>query len=166
MERKNELWLSEKFVTRDEAAKIVAELRAKGVQVGFTNGCFDLIHAGHLYSLRQAKSHCDFLVVGVNSDVSVKLLKGESRPIQPQETRADLMASLEFVDLVFTFDEKEVQDTIEIIKPSIMFKGVDYKDKHVPGRDFVEAYGGKCILLEFKDGYSTTSTITKINCGN
>ncbi len=154
---------SAKLISRDEVAAKVAELRAKGVKVGFTNGCFDLLHAGHLYSLRQAKSYCDFLVIGVNEDASVQELKGPNRPVQPESHRADLIATLDFVDLAFTFGEKEVEDSIQIIKPDIIFKGVDYKVKHTPGKEFVEAYGGECIYLEFKDNCSTTSTIEKIN---
>ena len=154
---------SPKLVTREEAKARVAELRSQGIKVGFTNGCFDLLHAGHLYSLRQAKTHCDFLVLGVNSDASVQELKGPTRPVHPESHRADLIATLDFVDMAFIFGEKEVEDSIQIVKPDMIFKGVDYKDKHVPGREFVESYGGKCVLLEFKDGCSTSSTIEKIN---
>lgn len=162
---KNDFEKCPKIVTREEAVAKAAELREQGVKVGFTNGCFDLMHAGHLYSLRHAKSESDFLIVGVNSDVSVKKYKGPNRPVQPDTHRANLVAFMEFVDMVFVFDEESVEGSIKAIKPDLMFKGrpQEYAGKELPGQKFVESYGGKCVWQDIDLGFSTTSTIEKAN---
>lgn len=149
-----------KIIDRKEAAKKIEYLKLKNITVGFTNGCFDLMHQGHLSSLRQARMKCDFLVVGVNSDASATKVKGEE-PLRPQDTRAELLAAMEFVDMVVIFNEESVQKTIEAVKPSIIFKGADYKNKEIPGKEFVESYGGKCILLDLDKNFEVTSTIKK-----
>lgn len=154
-----------KLVTRQEAARKVAELREQGVKVGFTNGVFDMLHAGHLYSMRHAKSHCDFLVIGVNSDASVRAYKGPNRPVQPEEHRSELISFLDFVDMVFVFDDESVENTIRIIKPDMIFKGrpQEYDGKELPGQKFVESYGGKCIWQDVDLGFSTSKQIDKAN---
>lgn len=149
-------------VTRDEAAEVVRGWRAEGRTVGFTNGVFDLIHSGHLESLEQAARHCDMLVVGVNADASVKRLKGPSRPVQDQFTRARLLASLDFCDLVVIFDEDTPIALIEALQPDVLFKGADYREDQVVGGDIVKARGGRVVLLPLIAGVSTTATLARI----
>lgn len=127
--------------------------------VGFTNGCFDLFHAGHLSSLKSARSQCDYLVVAVNSDSSIQQLKGPDRPIVPLHDRINLLRELPFVDQVVTFDALTPIELIHSIRPDILFKGEDYADKHVVGSDFVQSYGGQVRLLPFEYNVSTSSII-------
>jgi len=150
-----------KIFDRKAAANKVDFLKIKNIKVGFTNGCFDMIHQGHLSSLRQARMKCDFLIVGVNDDASTRKIKGSGSPVQPQDTRAEILAAMEFVDMVVIFNEESVQKTIEIIQPNVIFKGSDYKGKHIPGKEFVESYGGKCVLLDLDKNFVVTSTIKK-----
>ncbi len=151
-----------KFSSKDSAAVHVEILKSQGKTIGFANGCFDLIHSGHLALLRDAKSRCDFLIVGLNSDVSVKILKGETRPIQGQDIRIDVLSALEMVDMVVVFDEPDVIHTIEKVKPHLIIKGGDYKKEEVQGYDFVRAYGGDVIIIPIEEGHSTTNTVAKM----
>lgn len=128
----------------------------------FTNGCFDLIHQGHLDLLKKAKDMGSKLYVGINSDESVKRLKGSERPINTQSFRANLLHSIKYVDKVFLFEEDTPLNLIKQIKPDILVKGGDYKPKEVIGGDFVRSYGGKVIIVPITQGFSTTNTIKNI----
>lgn len=131
-------------------------------KMGFTNGCFDIIHPGHIQYLREAKGLCDFLIIGLNSDVSVKSIRGESRPINRQEDRAIILDAFEMVDCVIIFDEDTPYKLIELIKPDILIKGGDWEIKNIIGSDIVLKNGGEVFSLKYKDGYSTTNIIDKI----
>lgn len=151
-----------KLVGIEEIRSISAELRARGKKVVFTNGCFDLLHAGHLSSLTQARSFGDVLVVGLNSDASVKVIKGESRPIIGQKDRAALLSSLSMVDYVVIFDEPDPQKLIEAVLPDVLVKGEDWKGKGIIGSDVVEKHSGRVEFLHLEAGLSTTNIIRKI----
>lgn len=140
----------------------VARWRAQGLRVGFTNGCFDLIHAGHVSLLSQAREHCDRLIVALNTDASVKRLKGESRPINHQTARAMVIASLAAVDTVVLFDDDTPLRLIDMFRPDVLIKGADYTEDQVVGADIVKAYGGKIVLAQLAPELSTTNTIEKI----
>lgn len=137
-------------------------LREQGRQIVFTNGCFDLVHAGHISSFRQARSMGDILVVGVNSDASVRRLKGETRPIVGLRDRVALLSALETVDFVIPFEEDTPQALIERIRPDVLVKGRDWEGKEIAGGEFVRSYGGKVAFLELEQGLSTTGIIEKI----
>jgi len=137
--------------------------RAEGKRIGFTNGCFDLIHPGHVALLAKSRAACDRLVVGLNSDASVRRLKGPSRPVQNEAARAAVLASLASVDLVVVFDEDTPIRLIEAIRPEILAKGADYTLDQVVGGAFVRAYGGKVVLVDLEPGHSTTATIARIS---
>ncbi len=143
----------------------VAQWRARGLRVGFTNGCFDLIHPGHISLLAQARAACDRLIVGLNTDASVQRLKGEGRPINTEVARAIVLASLATVDLVVQFDEDTPMRLIEAIRPELLVKGADYSLERVVGADFVTGYGGKIMLATLAPGHSTTGTIAKLSNG-
>ncbi len=134
----------------------------EGKKVGFTNGCFDLMHPGHLALLHETKMHCDKLIIGLNSDASVKRLKGESRPINSEMERAMLLASLAIVDMVVIFTEDTPLTLLEALRPDILAKGADYQKHQVVGYELVEGYGGKIVLVPLKQGYSTTNIIKKM----
>ena len=150
-----------KIVSAHEAAEIAAQCREQGRKVGFTNGCFDLLHQGHLHSLMQAREHCDVLMVGLNTDASIKRLKGPERPIQDEKTRALLLASLEFVDFVIMFDDDTALPTVDAVRPDLILKE-GYTIDRWPEAQFVESYGGKAVTLARLDGFSTTSTIARM----
>jgi D-beta-D-heptose 7-phosphate kinase/D-beta-D-heptose 1-phosphate adenosyltransferase len=149
-------------VTAAEARAQVAAWKRQGLKVGFTNGCFDLLHRGHLHSLDQAARRVDRLVVGVNSDASTTRLKGPGRPVQDLDTRAAVLAALKRVDLVVAFDEDTPGPLIETIVPDVLFKGADYAEADVVGGAFVKAHGGTVMLLPLLPGYSTTATVGRI----
>jgi D-beta-D-heptose 7-phosphate kinase/D-beta-D-heptose 1-phosphate adenosyltransferase len=149
-------------VGHDEAASRIAAWKEQGLKVGFTNGCFDLLHRGHLYSLEQASRRVDRLVVGVNSDASTRGLKGPGRPIQDEATRAAVIAALRFVDLVVVFDDETPEALIRTLHPAVLFKGEDYKEDAVAGGDFVKANGGRVELLPLLAGHSTTATVARM----
>jgi D-beta-D-heptose 7-phosphate kinase/D-beta-D-heptose 1-phosphate adenosyltransferase len=146
-------------VDRRDAVEQVRVWKEGGLFVGFTNGCFDLLHRGHLYSLEQAARRCDRLVVGVNSDASTRRLKGAGRPVQDEATRAAVLAALRPVALVVVFDEDTPQSLIAALQPGVLFKGADYEGKEVVGQDIVEAAGGRVELLPLLPGHSTTRTV-------
>jgi D-beta-D-heptose 7-phosphate kinase/D-beta-D-heptose 1-phosphate adenosyltransferase len=153
----------EQKVMERPAAVAQAEIwRRAGLKVGFTNGCFDLLHPGHVSLLRQARSACDRLVVALNSDASVKRLKGESRPVQTEAARAAVMASLASADLVIVFDEDTPLALIEALRPDVLVKGADYTRATVVGGDLVESYGGRVVLAELVPSFSTTATISAL----
>lgn len=145
------------------AAEKVAQWRARGLAVGFTNGCFDLLHPGHVSLLAQARGACDRLVVGLNSDASVKRLKGESRPVQSEAARATVLGSLASVDMVVIFGEDTPMELIDALRPDVLVKGADYTIETVVGADLVHSYGGKVMLARLEDGFSTTATIARMN---
>ncbi len=159
----DELWSSEsKVALLGAAAEIVDRWRRKGLSVGFTNGCFDLLHPGHISLLGEAKAACDRLVVGLNSDASVARLKGPSRPVQTEAARATVLASLAAVDLVVVFDEDTPFETIAALRPDVLIKGADYTVETVVGADLVRGWGGKVVLARLVDGCSTTNTIRRM----
>jgi D-beta-D-heptose 7-phosphate kinase/D-beta-D-heptose 1-phosphate adenosyltransferase len=149
-------------VSRDDAARQAAEWSGQGLKVGFTNGCFDLLHRGHLYSLRQAATRVDRLVVGINSDASTSALKGPGRPVQDEATRASVLAALRYVDLVVVFDEPTPEALIRAVKPNVVFKGADYAEEDVAGGGFVRSLGGRVELLPLLAGHSTTATVARM----
>ena len=151
-----------KVVTLASARDKVEAWRRQGRRIGFTNGCFDLLHPGHVSLLNQARSACDVLVVGLNSDDSVRRLKGESRPAQPENGRAAVLASLASVDLVVVFSEDTPIDLIKTLRPEVLVKGQDYAPNEVVGADQVESWGGKVVLADILDGYSTTETLRRL----
>lgn len=150
-----------KIMTVEQARAWRDKLAAEGRTVCFTNGCFDILHRGHVTYLNFARQQGDALCVGLNSDASVKRNKGENRPINNEEDRAFVMASLGCVDAVVLFDENEPRDLIEKILPGVLIKGKDWAH-YVSGRDVVEAHGGKVVLADMVDGKSTTGTIERV----
>jgi rfaE bifunctional protein nucleotidyltransferase chain/domain len=134
-------------------------------RVVFTNGCFDILHLGHVEYLEAASQLGDVLVVGLNSDASVRQLKGPARPVLPQEARARILAALEFVEAVIIFDEETPEKLIEALRPDVLVKGGDYTEDQIAGASFVRSYGGEVVILPYIPGYSTTSLIQKICAG-
>ncbi|CAM6054455.1 unnamed protein product [Sphagnum tenellum] len=155
-----------KVVGLDDAIERVAEWQRRGLKVGFANGCFDLIHPGHVHLLREARNACDRLVVALNTDASVKRLKGLCRPVQNETARATVMASMASVDLVTLFDEDTPLMVIQALRPDVLVKGSDYTIDQIVGGDLVRGWGGKVVLVDLAQGYSTTNTIKKINAEN
>jgi rfaE bifunctional protein nucleotidyltransferase chain/domain len=136
--------------------------KRNGRRVVFTNGCYDLLHPGHIKLLEAARSMGDALVVGLNSDDSVRTLKGPSRPVIPQQERAEILANLECVDAVVVFDELTPQKTVAALLPDILIKGGDWPGNQIVGREEVEAAGGKVVLIDVVEGHSTTEILRKI----
>jgi D-beta-D-heptose 7-phosphate kinase/D-beta-D-heptose 1-phosphate adenosyltransferase len=139
----------------------LAGWRARDLRIGFTNGVFDLLHPGHIKVLAQARARCDRLVVGLNSDASVKRLKGKDRPIQDEHARAEVLAGLEAVDLVVLFPEDTPLELIRHVRPSVLVKGGDYARGQVVGRELVEAQGGEVVLVDLVPGFSTTRIVER-----
>lgn len=154
-----------KVTPLDELAAEVESWRRQGLKVGFTNGCFDILHRGHVAYLAQARSWCDRLVVALNTDASVKRLKGEGRPVNDLDSRAVVIGGLASVDRVTSFDDPTPVALIERLRPDVLIKGSDYTREGVVGGDLVESWGGEVKLADFKDGYSTTRTIEKMTTG-
>ncbi len=142
--------------------RIVNRLKNKGKKIVFTNGCFDLLHPGHIYYLKEAKKKGDILILGLNSDSSLRKLKGKGRPLIPQKDRAEVLANFEFIDYIFIFNELTPQEAIRAISPDVLVKGGDYKKEEIIGGKFVEEKGGKVIIIPFLKGHSTTKLIKKI----
>jgi len=140
----------------------IAALKKQGKTVVFTNGCFDIVHYGHVSYLELAKKKNRVLIVGLNSDKSIRRIKGKRRPIVKEQARAALLAALECVDFVTIFDEDTPLNVIKALKPDILIKGADWKNKGVVGQDVVEANGGKVEFVNYVKGYSTTNIISKI----
>ncbi|NTW58975.1 MAG: D-glycero-beta-D-manno-heptose 1-phosphate adenylyltransferase [Nitrospirae bacterium] len=151
-----------KVKTVEELRPLLAILRAAGKKIVFTNGCFDLIHTGHTRYLAIARSFGDILVVAVNSDASVSTIKGEKRPINSQQERAEALAALESVDFVTIFSEPDPYKVISALQPDVLVKGGDWPIEKIIGRDVVEARGGKVVNVPFVEGQSTTGIIDKI----
>ena len=150
-----------KILSLEDAKKKVEIWRSQSNKIGFTNGCFDLIHPGHLALLAESRLVCDRLIVGLNSDTSVKQIKGESRPIQNEESRASVLASLASVDLVVVFSEETPIELIKALRPDFLSKGADYSLENVIGADLVQSYGGQVLLVDIEEGHSTTRTIER-----
>lgn len=150
------------LVSLERLLEILKEEKRKGKVVVFTNGCFDVIHAGHVDYLEKAKKLGDILVVGLNSDYSVRRIKGEKRPIIPQEMRAKVLSSLKPVDYIVIFEEDTPAKLIEAIKPDVLVKGGDWPLEKIVGKDFVESYGGKALTIPFEYDISTSQIIEKI----
>ncbi len=152
-----------KILSRAEAAAAAAEWRAAGKKIGFTNGCFDLLHPGHISLLEQARAECDHLIVGLNSDASVRRLKGEGRPAQDERARGIMLGSLAAVDLVVFFAEDTPQELIRALGPDVLVKGKDYTVENVVGAPEVVARGGRVFLADIVPGHSTSNTISRLN---
>jgi D-beta-D-heptose 7-phosphate kinase/D-beta-D-heptose 1-phosphate adenosyltransferase len=156
---------SAKVVSRAEAAAQVAAWQRHGLAVGFTNGCFDIVHVGHVGIIEFSRAHCDRLVVAVNSDASVKRLKGPSRPVNGEMDRAQVIAALGAVDLVVVFDEDTPKEIIEELQPDVLVKGADYQVSEIVGADSVLARGGRVLRFELVPGRSTTKVISRMTEG-
>ncbi len=143
-------------------SKILAGLQSKGRRVVFTNGCFDILHPGHVSYLEKASRMGDVLVVGLNSDLSVKAIKGKGRPINKERDRAYVLSALSFVDYVTIFGEDTPLLLIKKLKPDVLVKGGDWKTKDIVGGDFVRSRGGRVVSIKFLKGYSTSSLISKM----
>ncbi len=152
----------EKVFSFAGAAEIAERWRKQGLKVGFTNGVFDLLHPGHLSLLRQARANCDKLIIGLNSDASVKRLKGEDRPVQDENARASVLAALADVDGVVIFTEDTPLELIKTVRPSVLVKGADYTVETVVGAKDVQGWGGEVVLAQLVNGQSTTSTIARM----
>lgn len=154
--------MPEKLKSLDELARIAAAARAKGQTVVFTNGCFDLLHRGHVHTLREAKALGDLLIVALNSDKSVKSIKAPERPILPETDRLELIAAMEMVDYVILFDDPDPYRLIATIKPQVLAKGGDWTADKIIGADIVEAAGGRVARVPYLKGFSTTEIIERI----
>ena len=154
--------MKRKLKNHDELRQIVQDLRAAGKRVVFTNGCFDIIHTGHVRYLNVAKGYGDVLVVAINSDDSVQRLKGPKRPIMTQEERAEVLAALGMVDYVTVFEEDDPHHVIAELMPDVLVKGGDWAVEQIIGRDIVEANGGKVYSIPYIEGASTTGVIERV----
>lgn len=159
---KQEQDLQKKILPLSELQSKVAQWKAEGKTVAFTNGCFDILHAGHIASLLQASREGDKLVVALNADSSVKGLKGDGRPVNNEEARALVMAALGMVDAVTIFSEPTPKDLIVVIKPDVLVKGGDYKVEEIAGAKEVMEWGGRVVINPIVEGFSTTSIIQKM----
>ncbi len=155
--------LSEKFHTRESLKTLLNQWNSENKEVVFTNGCFDILHRGHVEYLSHARDLGDKLILGLNTDASVKRLgKSPERPINSQETRATILAALECVDAIILFDEDTPFELIDFVQPDVLVKGSDYKAEDIVGYDIVTAKGGKVITIQLVDGFSTTKLIEKM----
>lgn len=154
--------VQDKIMTRQELAHLCAGWKVKGHKIIFTNGCFDILHQGHIHLLLDAAELGHKLVVGLNTDASVKRLKGEGRPVTDEQSRAFLMAAQLYVDAVTLFDEDTPMELIEAIRPDVIVKGGDYTPETVVGNDFVKSYGGEVVIIPTVAGFSTTAIIDRL----
>ena len=156
--------LQDKIVSREQAARMLADWRAQGERIVFTNGCFDLLHAGHALYLEQARALADRLVVGLNSDESVTAIKGEARPVVPEAERAQVLAALASVDLVVIFRERTSQALLELLRPEVFVKGGDYTPETMnqEEKNFVESYGGEAAVIPAIHETSSSEIIQRI----
>lgn len=151
-----------KIKKKEQLKTILSEHKRAGKKIAFTNGCFDILHVGHVRYLAAAKSLADILVVAVNSDRSVKEIKGDKKPIVPEDERTQVLAALESVDYVVIFDEPDPYELISFLSPDILIKGADWGHEEIIGRDLVEKRGGKVVRIELIEGASTTNIVDKI----
>ncbi len=154
--------MKQKIKERKELLKIIKDLKAKGKRIVFTNGCFDLLHIGHIRYLEEAKALGDVLVVGVNSDSSVQKLKGPKRPILPAEERMEILSGLGSVDYVTLFDELDPLELINSLQPNVLVKGGDWTKEQTVGKEVVERSGGRVVIIPFVQGASTSNLIETI----
>jgi rfaE bifunctional protein nucleotidyltransferase chain/domain len=154
--------VSGKLKNLEDLKVIAADARSKGRSVVFTNGCFDLLHRGHVHVLREAKACGDLLITGINSDKSVKKIKGPARPVLPEADRSELLASLEMVDYVVLFDEPDPYELIWALRPNVLVKGGDWSEAKIVGADLVEEAGGRVVVIPYIKGFSTTEIIERI----
>lgn len=157
--------IKNKIIHRDQLAQNLLLWRFLGKKIVFTNGCFDIIHAGHITYLSEAADLGNILIIGLNTDNSVKRLKGEGRPLNHEDARALVLASLKVVTCVILFDEDTPYNLISEIRPDFLVKGKDYKVHEIAGNDLVQSYGGQVVTIDLVDGYSTTGLIGKMNTG-
>ena len=150
----------EKILSEQEILNKISKIRDKTI-IGFTNGCFDLLHEGHLHLIRESKKRCDFLIIGLNSDESVKVLKGENRPIENQEQRAMNLSKLEEVDAITIFNTETPENIIKDLNPNILIKGGDYNKTDIVGSRFVIENGGSVEVIDLLPGFSTTKIISE-----
>ncbi len=150
------------LLSRKVLAGAMAAERSRGKRIAFTNGCFDLLHPGHIRVLREAARHADVLVVGINADDSVRRLKGEGRPIYPAVERAEILLATRWVDFVTVFPEDTPAETIEHIRPDVLVKGAEYAQKDIVGAAFVRGHGGRVVRVRMKPGYSTRRIVARI----
>ncbi len=158
--------IKNKIISQDSLVGLLAIWKFQNKRVVFTNGCFDLLHLGHIDYLSKARDHGDMLIVGVNTDDSVKRLKGNSRPLTDEQSRSMIMASLHFVDAVVLFDEDTPYELIKLVQPDVLIKGNDYKAEEVVGYDIVKKKGGEVVTIDLVEGYSTSAIEQKIKQGN
>lgn len=154
--------MKNKLKTWDEIAHIIKELKKQNKKIVFTNGCFDILHSGHVKYLAEAKGLGDILILGLNSDSSVKRLKGKERPINNEQERAVVLSALSSISYIVIFEEDTPYNTINHIKPNILVKGGDWKPKDIVGSDIVSSYNGEVRSLSYIDGQSTTDIINKL----
>ena len=154
--------ISAKIADREQLKSMLAVWRFQGKKIVFTNGCFDILHLGHIDYLSKAKDEGNILIIGLNTDNSVSRIKGESRPITDENSRAKILASLQFVDAVILFDEETPYELIKFVQPDVLVKGSDYKPEEIVGYDIVKAKNGKVVTIDFLEGYSTTAIEKKI----
>jgi len=152
-----------KIKTLDEIIAASENWQSQNKRIGFTNGCFDIVHLGHIDYLSRAADLADVLVIGVNTDASVSRIKGANRPLQDEFSRSMLLASFQFVDAVVLFDDDTPYELIKAIQPNVLVKGSDYNEADIVGADIVGDKGGKIVTIDFLDGYSTSSIIEKAN---
>lgn len=155
-------YVKSKIIDIQDIESYLTYWNLKNKKVVFTNGCFDIIHRGHVEYLAQAADHGDILVIGLNTDNSVRRLKGETRPVQDEIARASILASLQFVTAVILFDDDTPYNLIKKIQPDVLIKGSDYNIEDIVGYDIVKSKGGNVATIDFIDGYSTTSIIEKL----
>tara|TARA_Y100000590_G_C15413438_1_gene898485 strand:+ start:260 stop:730 length:471 start_codon:yes stop_codon:yes gene_type:complete len=151
---------NEKLLSFQEILKKISVIRNKKV-IGFTNGCFDLLHEGHLHLIKEARKRCDFLIVGLNSDESVKILKGEGRPIEDQKKRAKNLSKMKEVNAIIIFNTETPEIIIKNLNPDILIKGGDYNKNNIIGSDFVLKNGGSVEIIDLLKGFSTTQIINE-----
>jgi D-glycero-beta-D-manno-heptose 1-phosphate adenylyltransferase len=156
------LHIKDKILRWPEARKIVQQWQKQGLKVVFSNGCFDLVHRGHVEYLANARAKGDRLVLGLNTDASVRRIKGDLRPVVDEQSRSFLMAAFEFVDIVILFDEDTPYELIKSLQPDVLVKGDDYKATEIVGHDVVKNRGGEVITIPLVEGFSTTKLIEKI----
>jgi D-glycero-beta-D-manno-heptose 1-phosphate adenylyltransferase len=154
--------IQNKISTLPELQRRISQWRVLNKKIAFTNGCFDILHAGHIASLTEAARQADYLVVAINADISIKGLKGENRPVNDENARALVIAALAMVDAVIIFSEPTPRELIMEIRPNVLIKGGDYKIEEIAGAKEVIAWGGKVVLNPIVEGYSTTSIINKL----
>ena len=160
--KNNLLNIESKIKTKEELSRLLSYWRFKGKKVVFTNGCFDILHKGHVEYLAKASDNGDVLLIGLNTDASVKRLKGEERPLQDEKTRALILSALQFVNAVVLFDEDTPYELIKYVQPDVLVKGSDYNPEDIVGYDVVKNKGGEIITIDLTQGHSTTNIVEKI----